>query len=401
MLLVMKALLDACVQKDIPENVRSRISANVWNRLSNGAVELKVKPANQENRMQLKQVVFLGEQNDEDCPIGDCYLFFLDEVKSYIGVGNAGEKEARAEAVLDTVEFKLQLAALELDANEQPNKVFETINARGEHLRQSELIKNTVMYEAGVVEDEERAKGYWLEEWEPEHEVRESERRRTLRHLESYLVRRTVMRMNTDGAMHRQIASVIKAMNEAVSEGGSIGNTVAESLNQGTVDATRWPSDHEIRRQLKGPLSVTASRRDIILGAMEECLKQNEGSSAYNPPLKPGNYEGFLLFPSDEASWSSDPPVRKRAGREFRQEAAANIGNLTVIAKGEVSKNIEKADWESKFEKLRDESATAMNAALTSVHRDKWDEDDTAERSQEMAELFIKTYPKPTDNASV
>ena len=55
----------------------------------------------------------------------------------------------------------LEVAVLRLEPDEQPNMVFETLNARGQELAQYQLVKNTVMLEAGVVTDKARAKACW------------------------------------------------------------------------------------------------------------------------------------------------------------------------------------------------------------------------------------------------
>ena len=54
-----------------------------------------------------------------------------------------------------------QTAAIDLDEDEQPHIIFETLNSRGEPLNQSDLIKNTVMYEAKVVDDSDKANKLW------------------------------------------------------------------------------------------------------------------------------------------------------------------------------------------------------------------------------------------------
>ena len=68
---------------------------------------------------------------------------------------------ARADALEEVLTKYLQIAVIDLDEDEKPHIVFETLNARGEPLKQSDLIKNTVMYEADVIDDAEKAKELW------------------------------------------------------------------------------------------------------------------------------------------------------------------------------------------------------------------------------------------------
>ena len=58
------------------------------------------------------------------------------------------ETDAKVEALEETLAHLLQLAVIDLEADEEPHVIFETLNARGTPLEQSELIKNMVMYEA-------------------------------------------------------------------------------------------------------------------------------------------------------------------------------------------------------------------------------------------------------------
>ena len=95
--------------------------------------------------------------------------------------------------------FKLETAVLTLNTIEQPNKVFETLNARGEPLSQSELIKNTVMYEGRVIEDEDRANVLWGTEMEhPYYSREEQEGRRLDQFFADWLTSITTSRVHRD-----------------------------------------------------------------------------------------------------------------------------------------------------------------------------------------------------------
>ena len=48
-----------------------------------------------------------------------------------------------------------------MEVDEEPHIIFETLNARGEVLTQSDLVKNTVMYEARVVDEADAAERLW------------------------------------------------------------------------------------------------------------------------------------------------------------------------------------------------------------------------------------------------
>ena len=102
-----------------------------------------------------------------------CHDFFQSRAVSYIR--KDGNTEQNCQNLLDVLRDKLEAAVLTLDSNEQPNKVFETLNARVEPLKQSELIKNTIMYEGDVIEDEGQANVLWGEEMDHPYYGRENQ----------------------------------------------------------------------------------------------------------------------------------------------------------------------------------------------------------------------------------
>ena len=53
------------------------------------------------------------------------------------------------------------MAVIDLDEGEKPHIIFETLNARGEPLKESDLVKNTIMYEADVIDDPHKARQLW------------------------------------------------------------------------------------------------------------------------------------------------------------------------------------------------------------------------------------------------
>ena len=88
------------------------------------------------------------------------YKYFRDTVDAWIEEDPLN-RQSRANALEQTLTSLLQIAAIELDEHEKPHIIFETLNARGEPLTQSDLVKNTIMYEADVTDDREKAERLW------------------------------------------------------------------------------------------------------------------------------------------------------------------------------------------------------------------------------------------------
>lgn len=141
----------------------------------------KVRHLHRGNYNDLKAVLEMySGGTDMNSRMSRCHDFFQSRAVTYIRQGE--DRERSCQNLLDVLRHKLETAVLTLEPNEQPNKVFETLNARGAPLKQSELIKNTIMYEGNVIEDEEQANILWgTREQEMDHpyygrENREGER---------------------------------------------------------------------------------------------------------------------------------------------------------------------------------------------------------------------------------
>lgn len=134
----------------------------------------KVHHLNRRNYNDLKAVLeMFSVGTDVNSRMSLCHDFFQARAVRYIRKDQ--NTEQNCQSLLDVLRKKLETAVLTLEPNEQPNKVFETLNARVEPLKQSELIKNTIMYEGNVIESEDRANVLWGEEMDHPYFSRESQ----------------------------------------------------------------------------------------------------------------------------------------------------------------------------------------------------------------------------------
>ena len=93
------------------------------------------------------------------------HKFFKDQISYWLNdtseQTDQTEKE-RAEALQKVVFELLQIAVIDLDPEEEPHVIYETLNARGTPLLQSELIKNMLLYEAGdAISDDSSISHFW------------------------------------------------------------------------------------------------------------------------------------------------------------------------------------------------------------------------------------------------
>lgn len=98
-------------------------------------------------------------------PLVDAYLYFASAIGAYLrgsdewnvpAPADAPAEAGRALELLEAVQSYLQLVTIELGAEDDPQVIFETLNARGVDLKPSDLVRNFVfLYAADHDEDPE------------------------------------------------------------------------------------------------------------------------------------------------------------------------------------------------------------------------------------------------------
>lgn len=66
-----------------------------------------------------------------------------------------GEREKAADALEEAVSRSLEIVVIDLGESDDPHVIFETLNARGTPLLQSDMVKNKLLHEAGIVSQED------------------------------------------------------------------------------------------------------------------------------------------------------------------------------------------------------------------------------------------------------
>ncbi len=89
----------------------------------------------------------------ENSRIVQAHRFFKLQVEHWLDE-RPKETDVRAGALERTLTYLLQLVVIDLSINDEPHIIFETLNARGTPLLQSDLIKNVILYKAGIEESE-------------------------------------------------------------------------------------------------------------------------------------------------------------------------------------------------------------------------------------------------------
>ena len=114
---------------------------------TNNDTKIRQSNTNDQNAFQLVMRDSLGGSQRPPSTIIDAFEYFKACVTHWLN-NSAGTWVEQADALEQVLTQRVQIAAIDLDEEEQPHKIFETLNERGEPLTQSDRIKNTVMYKA-------------------------------------------------------------------------------------------------------------------------------------------------------------------------------------------------------------------------------------------------------------
>ena len=111
----------------------------------------------------------LVSEKYENSLIVQAHEFFKLQTRQWLDA-QPQENGRRAEALEKAIAGLLEVVVINLDATDDPHIIFETLNARGTPLLQSDLIKNMVLFEAGASDPDEAnrlfgfADRWWREE---------------------------------------------------------------------------------------------------------------------------------------------------------------------------------------------------------------------------------------------
>lgn len=223
------------------------------------ARKLKIVPtrANRTDFLRVMQGKSLaGERGDSS--IVSAHDYFHKQVSEWLD-GDESTAAARAEAMYIALSHLIQLVVIELDHTADPQIIFETLNARGEPLLQSDLVRNYIIYVAerqGYSSDV--VAGDWLARYDDKWWKAKVAQGRTRRErVEQFLNYWLVMRL----AREVKAGDIFSAFREHVSDHGDAIREI--------VDAMEQSSDHYMR-VIKAPpdsLAATQLRRLRTLDA--------------------------------------------------------------------------------------------------------------------------------------
>ena len=418
--------------------------------------------------------------------IGEAYQYFKTEITDWLNE-QPSNRNARANALEITLTEYLQLATVDLDEDEKPHFIFSVLNARAEPLKESDHIKNTVMYEANVVDDAAKATDLWgpfdrnewwrgstnegrysrihldrflnywvvmrtrkevnadsvsaefnrsllsnglpIEQvamgirkagqvyqdlegaripgieaflsrvktmeigvampilmWLYTTDIPDDIRRRSIRAIESYLVRRMLCGVSSQGLNRLFVELLVRTDTITPSTADQV---IIDFLSGQTVDNRIWPSDSLLHENLVGtPFRGTAGRQTMVLEAIESHLRSDKTEIMSQVPLT----REHIMPESWQRNWPSPGGSGGDEATNARDQAVKEIGNLTLVT-GKLNSSLSNAPWHQKKETLKQHTTLRLNWELLENPPDIWNEKTIRERSRHLAKLATEIWP--------
>lgn len=215
---------------------------------------------------------------------------------------------------------------------------------------------------------------------------------RSLRAIESYLVRRLVRRDTT-----RSYGSIFIEVLQALTSGppNSADVRLIECLHEKTAESDKWPTDDEFRQTIltANVYKLKQSRLKMVIEALDAHLAQQTsstesislGHNLWIEHLLPQTWRGTIGWGMPNDQTNSAETVR-------RDQLLHTLGNLTLTTK-QLDISLSNKPWKEKRRMVVDFSTLALNREFNKSWLDVWNEETIVERSALLASRAIQIWP--------
>lgn len=214
--------------------------------------------------------------------------------------------------------------------------------------------------------------------------------------LESWLVRRAILRL-TSKNYNRTLAALLKAIKDDRAHADA---AIVCELRSSQAQTVVWPADEDVRWRLEeGDLYgyVGQPRVRMLLEACELDIRDPAKTEAIALP------GGLSIEHALPQSWEENWPVpdgeNRDAAEDDRWAHVNRLGNLTLVTQP-LNSSLSNAPWvasdqeeHSKRDELARRSVLLINQQL--VRHDSWDETKIDVRGSDLADRILRTWPAP------
>lgn len=226
----------------------------------------------------------------------------------------------------------------------------------------------------------------------------DEDRRRALRFIESWLVRRQLRRLTTK-AYNQVFLALLKHL---AGQPEPSSEHVREFLEARGGDSQVWPADDEVLlslRSLPYYQAILRGRLRMVLEALEADMR----GALVGPFTAWGSLSIEHVLPQEwRTHWQLPDGADPLAAGIERDTAKHRLGNLSLVTHP-LNSSLSNAPWTapgempSKREALREFNVLMLNKSL--VDLDHWDESLIEKRTEQLAQRILRIWPGPARRA--
>lgn len=215
--------------------------------------------------------------------------------------------------------------------------------------------------------------------------------------IESWLMRRTLLGLNTRG-YNTAFIHVLQHAQLALLNGESISSAIISGL-ESAPNNMAWPSDNDVQSAiLKDKIygRISQERLRMVFGAIDTHIRESNAKTEtatidYNSlqveHVLPQSWQEHWPFSSEGAS-----AEEQRQLAEKRDEYVHHLGNLTLVTSS-FNASVSNLAWEIKKEELIKQSSLRLTSGIVSSQ--VWNEYEIDRRAKELSDVFLKIWEKP------
>jgi hypothetical protein len=316
-------------------------------------------------------------------------------------------EEVKTEQVFRS--FTEYAAPLMTDADRAQDLLGELRNDADTYRALSQLDDETAegVFYTRVIETMELAATSPLLMWmlSKNHRVPADQRTIGLNALESWAIRRTLLRL-TMKDISRTMVAVLKLLDRGSVE--TAGQTVRTFLAAQTADSRAWPTDDTMKSDLPSMRLygiIRQGRLRVVLAAVEQRLRTERHEAIALPPKLEIEH---IMPQSWQTYWNPEP---KLAPQEViaRDKRVNTLGNLTLVTKS-LNGSLSNRPWTDgdadglhasgeanlgKHSLLGNYSLLVLSRLLLQAHPDAWTDQDIEARGIELTGHICDVWPGP------
>lgn len=316
----------------------------------------------------------------EDFPIRELFTEFKDYVTGYIKAGMG---------TLATLLPEIKAAA------DKYRAVIEGSQTPSGVLTRDELFS----YRVGTLDSEVvRPLLIWLDE-KGQADIPAAGRQRILELLESWFVRRAIVKAPSQGA-NRFIIDLMVHLSRQSHE--QLAAATESYLASNSTPVGYWPDDDEVAAALADAPAYNKylrARLRMILEALEDDKRgYPSGKQLAMSPITRGTGTVEHLMPQQwRTNWSADLTPEQEAVRDRKVH---ELGNLTLVT-GKLNTKVSNGSWVSKVAHFHEINDVLLTNEALSMAASDWNESTITRRTSSLTAAILKIWPVPAGHVGL